>query len=98
MDGTQVWPRTSPGGKPAAYRTRNGGKTWKRLDNGLPSSQAWFTVFRQAMTADHHDPVGVYFGTTCGEIWGSVDEGDQWSRITGHLPHIYAVVATQIEP
>ena len=36
MDGTSVWPRTSPGGKPAAYGTKNGGKTWQRLDAGLP--------------------------------------------------------------
>ncbi|MCK7576713.1 MAG: glycosyl hydrolase [Chromatiales bacterium] len=27
MDGQTVWPRTSPDGKPAAYVTRNGGKT-----------------------------------------------------------------------
>src|SRR6185436_18034519 len=31
MDGTTVWPRTSPDGKPAAYVTHNGGKKWKRL-------------------------------------------------------------------
>src|SRR4029453_7748588 len=30
MDGTSVWPRVSPGGKPAAYRSVNGGKTWQR--------------------------------------------------------------------
>ena len=52
MDGTNVWPRTSPDGKPAVYVTRNGGKTWQRLDAGLPDSQAWWTVKRQAMTAD----------------------------------------------
>ena len=34
-------------------------------------SQAWWTVKRQAMTADAQDPVGLYFGTTSGE---SVDE------------------------
>ena len=38
MDGTTVWPRTSPEGKPAVYATRNGGKTWQRLDAGLPES------------------------------------------------------------
>ena len=27
MDGSTVWPRVSPGGKPAAYVTQNGGKT-----------------------------------------------------------------------
>lgn len=96
MDGTQVWPRTSPGGKPAAYVTRDAGNTWKRLDNGLPQQQAWFTVFRQAMTADAQDPVGIYFGTTCGELWASTNEGEQWSCIARHLPHIYAVEAAEI--
>ncbi len=62
MDGTQVWPRTSPEGKPAAYVTRDAGQTWQRLDQGLPVAQAWFTVFRQAMTADDCSPVGIYFG------------------------------------
>jgi hypothetical protein len=96
MDGTQVWPRTSPGGKPAAYITRNSGKKWQRLDNGLPEGDSWFTVFRQAMTADAHEPVGIYFGTTCGEIWASPNEGEKWSCITRHLPQIYAVEAAEL--
>jgi hypothetical protein len=41
-----------PGGRPAAYVTRDGGRTWQRLDQGLPQQQAWWTVKRQAMTAD----------------------------------------------
>jgi hypothetical protein len=96
MDGTQVWPRTAPGGKPAVYATRNAGKTWKRLDEGLPKEQAWMTVFRQAMTADARDPAGVYFGTTCGEIWASANEGEKWNCIVRHLPHVYAVEAAEI--
>ena len=96
MDGTSVWPRTSPGGKPAAYVTRNAGKTWMRQDAGLPRSQGWFTVKRQAMTADTHDPVGVYFGTTSGEVWASRNEGAKWSCIARHLPHIYAVEAAEL--
>lgn len=95
MDGTQVWPRTSPGGKPAVYTTRNAGRKWQRLDNGLPAEQAWFTVFRQAMTADSRDPVGIYFGTTCGEIWASADEGAKWTCIARHLPQVYAVEAVE---
>ena len=66
-------------GVPAAFVTRNGGKTWQRLDGGLPKSQAWWTVKRQAMTADAHDPVGLYFGTTSGELWMSRDEGKKWA-------------------
>ena len=91
MDGTDVWPRTSPGGKPALYVTRDGGESWSRQDGGLPKEQAWWTVKRQAMTADAHDPVGLYFGTTSGEVWASVDEGRSFACIARHLPEIYAV-------
>lgn len=91
MDGTTVWPRVSPEGKPAAYVTRDAGQSWQRLDQGLPDSQAWFTVLRQAMAADVADPVGVYFGTTTGEVWGSANEGDSWACLARHLPHIYSV-------
>lgn len=91
MDGTSVWPRTSPEGKPAVYRTSNGGKSWVRLDKGLPPENAWFTVFRQAMTADSGSPVGLYFGTTSGEIWASRDEGESWRALAAHFPRILAV-------
>ena len=96
MDGTSVWPRTSPGGKPASYVSRNAGKSWQRQDGGLPREQGWFTVKRQAMSADAHDPVGVYFGTTSGEVWASRNEGAKWSCIARHLPHIYAVEAAEL--
>lgn len=91
MDGTDVWPRTSPDGKPAVYGTRNAGKTWQRLDQGLPGEQAWWTVKRQAMTADPLDPVGLYIGNTAGELWLSRDEGAKWGCIARHLPEIYAL-------
>ena len=91
MDGTDVWPRTSPQGRPAAYVTRNAGKTWTRQDVGLPAEQAWWTVKRQAMTADASDPLGLYLGTTSGELWQSRDEGGRWTCMARHLPEIYAV-------
>lgn len=96
MDGQTVWPRTSPEGRPAAYVTRNAGKTWQRLDAGLPAKQAWWTVKRQAMTADARDPVGLYLGTTGGELWASRDEGRRWTCIARHLPEIYAVEAAEV--
>jgi hypothetical protein len=97
MDGTTVWPRTSPGGTPGVYVTRNGGKRWQRLDAGLPASQAWWTVKRQAMTTDTQDPVGLYFGTTSGELWMSRNEGDRWTTMAQHLPEIYAVEAADLQ-
>ncbi|HSG89958.1 MAG TPA: hypothetical protein VLA56_12155 [Pseudomonadales bacterium] len=91
MDGTDVWPRTSPDGRPAVYRTRDAGRSWTRCDGGLPPRDAWLTVFRQAMAADDATPLGLYFGTTCGEVWASDDEGDHWHCIARHLPDVYAV-------
>lgn len=96
MDGSSVWPRVSVAGKPAAYVTRNGGKTWQRQDAGLPQAQAWWTVKRQAMTNDARDPVGLYFGTTGGELWMSGNEGRRWTCIARHLPEIYAVEAALV--
>jgi hypothetical protein len=96
MDGSDVWPRVSPGGRPAVYKTSDGGKSWQRCDAGLPREQAWLTVRRQAMTADARDPVGVYFGTTGGELWGSTDEGASWSCLVRHLPQIHAVEAAEV--
>ena len=90
MDGTDVWPRTSPDGRPAVFVTHNAWASWQRQDGGLPS-RAWFTVKRQAMCTDPFDPVGIYFGTTSGEVWASADEGASWRQIAAHLPEIYSV-------
>jgi photosystem II stability/assembly factor-like uncharacterized protein len=97
MDGGTVWPRVSVAGKPAAYVTRDAGASWQRQDRGLPAEQAWFTVKRQAMTADTLDPVGLYFGTTGGEVWASRDEGASWQCIRSHLPQVHAVEAALAE-
>jgi photosystem II stability/assembly factor-like uncharacterized protein len=95
MDGTSVWPRVSPGGKPAVYISRNSGKSWKRQDNGLPSEQAWFTVKRQAMCTDQNEPVGIFFGTTSGEVWGSNNGGEKWVCRARYLPEIYSLESAE---
>jgi photosystem II stability/assembly factor-like uncharacterized protein len=96
MDGSDVWPRTSPGGRPAVYRTRDAGASWERQDAGLPREHAYLTVLRQALAADSHDPVGVYFGTTSGQVWASRDEGARWSCIAEHLPHVFSVEVAEL--
>ena len=96
MDGSTVWPRVSPGGKPAAYVTRNGGKTWTRQDKGFPRANAWWTVKRQTMTADAHEPLGLYFGTTSGEVWASRTGGTSWTCLARHLPEIYSVEVAEL--
>ena len=91
MDGSTVWPRTAPGGKPAAYVTRNAGRTWSRLSSGLPEREAWWTVKRQALCADALDPMGIYLGTTNGQVWATTDEGESFHPLFEHLPHVYAI-------
>jgi photosystem II stability/assembly factor-like uncharacterized protein len=95
MDGSTVWPRTSPDGKPAVYRTRDAGATWERQDKGFPRKQGWFTVKRQAFCGDGGKPAGLYLGTTGGEVWASANEGGRWRQIAAHLPEIYSVVAVE---
>jgi photosystem II stability/assembly factor-like uncharacterized protein len=91
MDGGTVWPRTAIAGRPAAYVTRDGGKRWHRQAQGLPATQAWWTVKRQAMCGDAFDPVGLYIGTSSGELWSSRDAGSHWHNLARHLPEIYSV-------
>src|SRR5262249_25598782 len=85
------WPRTSPDGKPALYMTRDGGASWQRQDHGLPREQAWWTVKRQALCGDARNPVGLYLGTTNGEVWASDDEGASFRLLFRDLPHIFSV-------
>jgi len=98
MDGTDVWPRTSPDGKPAVYRTRDAGTTWERQDRGFPREHAWWTVKRQCMAQDAHDPLGLFLGTSSGEIWGSANEGRSWKCLARHLPHVYSLEVVGVAP
>lgn len=95
MDGSGLWPRVSPGGRPAVYRTSDGGAKWQRQDQGFPARQAWWTVKRQAMTADFNDPLGLYLGTTNGQVWASFDEGGRWQPLALDLPQVYSLAVVR---
>jgi photosystem II stability/assembly factor-like uncharacterized protein len=83
--------RMSPAATGAAvWRTRDRGRSWTKLANGLPRG-ASYEVMREGMATDRLDPAGVYFGTMSGEIWGSADEGRTWALIAQHLPPILSV-------
>ncbi len=78
-------------GRLRVYRTRNGGASWEPLSRGLPQKRAYETVLRDAMTADSFDPMGIYFGTRSGQLFGSCDEGRTWQKILEGLPSIVCV-------
>lgn len=84
-------------GRLRIYRTRNAGGSWEPLMRGLPQKGAHETVLRDAMTADCYDPVGIYFGTRSGKLFGSNDEGRSWEKILDGLPPIACVRSAVVE-
>jgi photosystem II stability/assembly factor-like uncharacterized protein len=80
-----------PEGKLRVYRSRTGGEEWEALTSGLPQSDCYVNVLRDAMCVDTLDPCGVYFGTTGGQVYVSPDAGDNWSPIVRDLPAVLSV-------
>lgn len=84
-------------GKLRVYRTRNAGASWEALLRGLPQKRAYETVLRDAMTTDLFDPLGIYFGTRSGQLFGSRDEGRTWQKIMEGMPSVVCVRTALVE-
>jgi photosystem II stability/assembly factor-like uncharacterized protein len=78
-------------GKLRVYRSRTGGNEWEALTNGLPQSDCYVNVLRDAMAVDSLDSCGVYFGTTGGQVYASADGGNKWTAIVRDLPAVLSV-------
>jgi photosystem II stability/assembly factor-like uncharacterized protein len=78
-------------GKLQVYRSRSGGNEWEALTNGLPQSNCYVNVLRDAMAVDSLDSCGIYFGTTGGQVYASPDGGEHWSAIVRDLPAVLSV-------
>jgi serine/threonine protein kinase len=84
-------------GRLRIYRTRNAGGSWEPLMRGLPQKGAHETVLRDAMTVDSYDPVGIFFGTRSGKLFGSNDEGKTWEKILDGLPPVTCIKSAIVE-
>jgi photosystem II stability/assembly factor-like uncharacterized protein len=73
------------------YRSRTGGDEWEPLTKGLPQSNCYVNILRDAMAVDQLDSCGVYFGTTGGQVYASADAGDSWNGIVHDLPAVLSV-------
>jgi photosystem II stability/assembly factor-like uncharacterized protein len=80
-----------PDGKLRVYRSRTGGNEWEPLTKGLPQSNCYVNILRDAMAVDQLDPCGIYFGTTGGQVYGSANGGDSWEPIVRDLPAVLSV-------
>jgi photosystem II stability/assembly factor-like uncharacterized protein len=80
-----------PDGKLRVFRSRSGGNEWEPLTRGLPQSNCYVNVLRDAMAVDSLDKCGVYFGTSGGQVYASADAGDSWNPIVRDLPAVLSV-------
>jgi photosystem II stability/assembly factor-like uncharacterized protein len=80
-----------PEGKLRVYRSRTGGDNWEALTEGLPQKDCYVNVLRSALAVDTLEPCGVYFGTTGGQVYASLDSGDSWTTIVHDLPSVLSV-------
>jgi hypothetical protein len=77
-------------GRVVVNRTRDGGKTFETLRNGLPQEYAYDLVYRHGLDVDESGN-RLVFGSTTGSVWISEDGGDSWQTVSSNLPPVYAV-------
>jgi hypothetical protein len=71
-------------------RTRDGGKSWTVLRQGLPQEHAYDLVYRHGLDVDSSGD-RLAFGSTTGGLWVSENQGDSWQTISAHLPPVTCV-------
>lgn len=71
-------------------RTRDGGRSFETLREGLPQSACYDLVYRHGL-AVADDGRTLLMGSTTGNLWGSFDAGESWQVVSQHLPPIHAV-------
>jgi hypothetical protein len=77
-------------GKVVVGRTRDGGRSFEILRNGLPQVHAYDIVFRHGF-AVAPDGRTLAAGSTTGSLWVTEDQGDSWNVVSAHLPPVYCV-------
>jgi photosystem II stability/assembly factor-like uncharacterized protein len=71
-------------------RTRDGGKSFETLREGLPQEACYDLTYRHGLDIAP-DGEQLLMGTTTGSLWATTNGGDSWSTVSNHLPPIYAV-------
>ena len=84
--------RVTPDGRVRVYETRDAGSSWTPRGDGLPSENAYLTIYRQAFgSAGEGQSMELYFGATSGDVFGSRDAGGTWFTAASKLPPVHSV-------
>jgi len=78
------------GGALVVTRTRDGGRTFDVLADGLPGRHAYDVVYRHALAIDGSGE-RLAFGSTTGNLFVSENQGDTWRQVSATLPPVHAV-------
>ncbi len=81
----------NPGGRPRVYRTTDCGLSWEALGVGLPAVNAHLTVLPDALAIGPTSPFPIVFGTTSGQLFASVDQGEEWRLVASGLPPVLCI-------
>lgn len=68
-------------GRVVVTRTRDGGRSFDKLSQGLPQVDAYDIVFRHALDVDETGGQ-LAFGSTTGSLWVSDNQGDNWTTLS----------------
>jgi photosystem II stability/assembly factor-like uncharacterized protein len=74
----------------AVNRTRDGGRSFETLREGLPQKDCYDLVYRHGL-AVADDGRTLLMGSTTGSLWASDDAGDRWQTVSTQLPPIHAL-------
>ena len=84
--------RVAPDAQVRVYETRDGGSSWIAHGEGLPASDAYLTIYRQAFgAAGEGSALELYFGATSGDVFGSADAGASWFQVHERLAPVTSV-------
>lgn len=82
--------RVPVGARLVVSRTRDGGRSFEVLRDGLPQEHAYDLVYRHGLDVDGSGD-RLAMGSTTGHLWISEDGGDHFRLIAANLPPIYQV-------